>query len=351
LLSAATAALGIALSAGFAGAASVKMTAVAGAPPNVTNVKALKEVFIPEVNKQLAASGKDFKIEWTEAYSSSLATLTEVLEAIEQGIGHVGLILKNFEESKLPLEQVAYVVPFGDQTPRQAVAVDTGMRKRLAILDQQYLKYNQVFLYSAASAGMDLFTTFPVKSVDDIKGHKIGASGAMGNYLRNTGAVLVTSAMMDSYTSIRNGVYEGYVVATDLAFPFRTYQAAKHRTAINFGATPTSGLTVNQDAWKKLPDFAQDIFRKAAVAWSVGNEKFDDERHPNVVADMKKHNVVSTTLSKEARRKWAMTLPNLAQEWAEAQEKKGLPGKQVVNAYMAELRSQKISIARAWDKE
>jgi TRAP-type C4-dicarboxylate transport system substrate-binding protein len=350
LIFAAPAAVGLALAAP-AQATTVSLTAIAGAPPNVSNVKAMKEVFIPEVNKQLAASGKDYKINWTEAYASSLAKFTEVLEATQEGIGHVAVILKTFEESKLPLEQIAYMVPFGDQTPDQMVAIDTDMRKKLAVLNEQYLKHNQVFLQSAASPGMDLFSTFPVKSVDDLKGHKIGASGAMGNYLRDTGAVVVTSSMLDSYTSIRNGVYEGYPISVGLAFPYRTYQAAKYRTAVNFGTTATSAISVNQDTWKKLPGFAQAIFRDAAFKWAKGIEKIDAERDAMFTKKMAGSGVKVIPLSPKERRKWAMTMPNIAQEWADAQEKKGLPGKLVLKTFMDELRERHIGIARAWDRE
>jgi TRAP-type C4-dicarboxylate transport system substrate-binding protein len=334
-----------------AAAATVKMTAVAFAPPTVSNVKALKEIFVPEVTKRLAASGRDFKIDWTEAFGATLATSTEIFETVEEGVAQVGLILKTFEESKLPLEQISYVVPFAGHTVDQMVDIDSAMRHKIPALNEAYAKHNQVFLLSAGSPGMDLFTTFPVKSVDDIKGHKIGASGALGNYLRGTGAVLVNSTMSDSYTSIRNGLYDGYILSVGLAFPLRTYQAAKYRAAINFGTTATSALTVNTDAWKKLPDFAQAIFHEAAAAWANGIKKIDAEREKIFLAKMAKEGVVVTTISPEERRRWALKLPNIAQEWAEAREKEGLPGKLVLKTYMDELRARHVEIARMWDRE
>ncbi len=345
------AALAVALAGGSAGAETVTITAIAAAPPNVSNVKSMKEIFIPKVNERIAATGKDYKIEWKQAYAQSLAKFTEVLEACENGIGHVAVILKTFEELSLPLEQVGYMIPFGDQTPAEMVSIDTDMRKKIPDLNAAYAKHNQIFLRSAASPGMDMFTTFPMKSIDDLKGHKIGASGAMGHYLQNTGAVVVNSSMLESYTSIRNGIYEGYPISVGLAFPYRTYQAAKHRLAVNFGTTATSAVTVNTDMWKKLPDYVQKIFRETAVDWSKGIEKIDAERDANFQKLMAKQGVKVTEISKKERRRWAMTLPNLAQQWADAREKEGLPGKLVLNTLMDELRGRKIFIARNWDKE
>ncbi len=348
---AAPCAAALALAAGPAGAETVKLIAVAGAPPNVSNVKGMKEVFIPLVNKRLAASGKDFKIAWTEAYSSTLANLNEVFEAVEQNIGQVGVILKNFEESKLPLDQVSYMVPFTDVTPTQAVAIDADLRAKIPAMNKQYTDHNQVFLTSSASAGSDMFTTFPAKSVDDLKGHKIGASGAMGQYLRGTGAVVVNSHMMDSYTSIRNGIYEGYPISVGLVVPFRTYQVAKYHLVVDFGATPTTSITVNQDAWKKLPDFVQKIFQQTADDYWKGVEKIDDARYHKFVGILKKAGVKKTVMSQEGREKWARMLPNIAMEWAAAREKEGLPGNLVLKTYMDDLRGRNIFVARSWDKK
>ena len=329
----------------------IKLTVVAGAPPTVSNVKATKEIFLPEINKRLAASGQDFKIEWVEAYSSTLAKLEEVLETVEEGIGQVAVVLKNFEESKLPLDQYMYVVPFTDQTPLQAVEIDSALRSKIPELNQAYDKHNHYFLLSSASSGMDLFTTFPVKSIDDLKGHKIGASGAMGHYLQNTGATLVTSAMMESYTNIRNGVYDGYIVSVGIGVPLRTYEAAKHHTVVNFGSTATTSMTLNKDAWKQLPDFAKKIFHESAVVWSNGINKIDEDRETNFRRMMKQKDVTTTPMAPAERRRWAITLPNLAQQWADAREKEGLPGKRVIAAYMDELRARNIGFAREWDKE
>jgi TRAP-type transport system periplasmic protein len=339
------------IAAGPAGAETVKLIAVSGAPPNVSNVKAVKEVFIPMVNKRLAASGKDYKIEWTEAYSSTLAKINEVFEAIDEGIGHVGVILKNFEESKLPLDQYGYMVPFGDQSVEQAVAMDLALRDKIPALNAQYTKHHQVFLMSSASDGMDMFTTFPMKSIDDLKGHKIGASGAMGQYLRGTGAVIVNSAMLESYTSIRNGVYEGYPISVGLAVPFRTFQAAKHHLEVNFGATPTTSLSVNAEAWKKLPDFAQKIFTDTARDWEKGIRDIDTGRYKAFMGMLKKGGVTTTAIAPAERARWAKTLPNLAQEWAAARDKEGLPGTEILKAFMDEMRGRHIAIARNWDKE
>jgi TRAP-type transport system periplasmic protein len=342
---------GLLASAGPSLGETIRLTVVAAAPPHVTYVKAAKEKWIPEINKRLKESGKDFKIEWTEAYSQSLAKFPEVFEAIEEGIGHVGLILKNFEASKLPLEQVTSNAPFGKFSMAQMVEVDRAMRKKVPALNKAYEKYNQVFLISGVSASQQFFTTFPVKTVDDLKGRKIGASGAFGQWFQGTGAVVVPSSMANSHTDIRNGVYEGYPMNEILAFAYKSYQVAPYLTRVEFGPSNVSGITVNRDTWEKLPDFVKKIFIETAEQyphWIIENEEANLKKFMDI---MSKSGLKVYDMPDAERKRWAAMMPNVAQQWAERQEKLGLPGREVLKAFIGELRARNIEIARDWTKQ
>ncbi len=347
----AVAAAVLAVSAIPAEAKTMKMTVVSAAPPIVTYVRVFKNKFLPEVNRRLAASGQDFKVEWTQAYSQSLAKFSEVFETVEEGVAQVGLILKNFEPSKLALEQYNYVTPFVDHSPAQMITIDRNMRKRVPQLNKEYGKFDQVFLQSGVSPSMQLFTTFPVRRFEDLKGHKIGASGSMGLWLMDTGAVRVNTSMINSFTDIKNGLYDGYPISEVLAFPYKTYEVAKHLTRTGFGVSPTSAITVNTDAWDDMPKHAREIFRDVAQNYGAWQMRIDGGKIAKFVGIMKKKGVKVYELPAAERKRWAMRLPNLAKEWADRMEKRGLPGREVIQSFMAEARALNAPIAREWDRD
>ena len=331
-------------------AETIKLTVVGAPPPVVTPVKVTKEFFVPEVSKRLAASGKDFKIEWTEAYSQTLAKFPEVLETVEEGIAQVGVILRNFEESKLPLEAYASAIPFGLTDMRSTIAADARVRAKVPEMNAAFEKNGQVYLAGAISENMQVFTKFPVKSVDDVKGKKIGASGALANYLRGTGAVVVNASMQQSYVDIKNGVYDGYVIGFGLAMPYKTYEAAQNVALTNFGVTPTPCLTVNTKTWKSLPPYVQKIMLEVAQEWAVKNVDLDEKRVAGAMAAMKSKGVHITVMSDAERTRWAKMMPNIAKEWAADLDKKGQPGSKVLAAYMEEVRASG-KVIRDWEKE
>ncbi len=333
-----------------ANAKTVKLIVAAPAPAVVTFVAMTKKKFIPEVNKRLAATGKDFKIKWIGAYAQAVAKAFETFEAVEENIAQVGLIVKNFEESKLPLEQYAAMVPFSGETVDDIISIDANIRKKVPNMNDGYTKHGQTFLISGVSPMYDLFTTFPVKSIDDLKGRKIGVSGVLGQFFRGTGATTVSSAMVESYTSIRSGVYDGYPISIGLAFPFKTYEAAKIYTQVSFGVATGTAITVNNGVWASFPRYVKDIFRDVAQKWPHWQVAADKAKGAKFARIMKKKGVKFNKMAHKERLRWANTMPNISREWAKRQDKKGLPGSKVLAAYFSELKRVNAKGLRDWSK-
>ena len=332
-------------------AQTLEITVVAAPPPAVTFVGTFKKNVVPSIDRRLAASGKGFKIAWTHAYSGTIAKFNEIFEAVEEGIGGAGLILKNFEPSNLPLEAYAVHMPFADTTRQQLVAVDAALRMKIPEINQAYARHNQVFIASGVNDSMHLFTKFPVTRVEDLRNRKLGSSGTFAQWLRGTGAVTVNSSMNQSYTNIKNGVYEGYPIGVILSFVYKTYAAAPYFTQVDFGPTVTSGITFNADIWKKIPAHARKIIREESANWANYQNTVDLVKRSRFLGMMKKKGVKVSMLPREERRKWAASMPNIAQEWADRLDRRGLPGSDLMTAYMDELRDRGIRIARHWDRE
>lgn len=345
-----TATLAASVMSPVASAKTVKLIVAAPAPAVVTFVAMTKKKFIPEINKRLAATGKDFKIKWIGAYAQAVAKAHETFEAVEENIAQVGLIVKNFEESKLPLEQYAAMVPFSGETVDDMPDIDANIRKMVPSMNDGYSKNGQIFLISGVSPMYDLFTTFPVKSIDDLKGRKIGVSGVLGQFFRGTGATTVSSAMVESYTSIRSGVYDGYPISIGLAFPFKTYEAAKQYTKVSFGVATGTAITVNTTVWKSFPRYVQEIFRDVAKKWPHWQVATDKKKLAKFSGIMKKKGVKFGEMSHKERLRWANAMPNISREWAKRQDAKGLPGSKVLAAYFGELKRVNAKMLRDWSK-
>lgn len=334
-----------------AAAEQIKLTAISGHPPVVGSVKYLKEYFIPEVDKRLAAAGGKYKIKWTQAYAGSVAKPPAVFEAIEQGVADIGHIGMLFEAAKAPLETISYVTPFGSNDLQTVLAVVDAVEKQVPEMTQAYARFNQKLIMRIGVDDYHIMTTFPVKRLDDLKGRKLGAGGIAATWIRGTGAVPVRGNLTTYYNSVKTGVYDGLVVFASGIPPFKYYEVAKHLTTVSFGAMFSTSITINQRRWSKLPKEVRDVMTEITPEYRKKAAGYYTNRGSKALALAKSKGVTVHALSAEERRRWALSLPNIAQEWAKRLDKKGMPGTKTLNTYMDLSRKAGVTFARNWDKE
>ena len=333
-----------------AGAEEIKLTAISGHPPVTLGVSHLRDFYIPEVNKRLAAAGKH-KIAWTEAYGGSVAKPAAVLEAIEKGIGDVGYMPALFEADKLPLDQITYVTPFGTSDLPKLIGVVRELRARIPEMNQAYLKHKLVFLAGVGVDDYHLVTKFPVASRADLDGKKLGVAGLSSNWIKGTGAVPVAGALTEYYNSMQTGVIDGIITFESALKGYKYYEVAPYVTKVSFGAQYASAVVMNKPRWDRLPADVREVFTAVGKEYeakvNLAYRTAGEESLKIAVAGGAK----ISELPEAERRKLAAGLPNVALDWAKAIDAKGQPGTKTLSTYMELSRKAGIKHAREWDKE
>lgn len=355
-----TAALAVALaSPGFSAAQAqqtFKLTIASSHPTTLPWVGLMSTLFVPEVTKRAAALNKGYQITWREAYGGQLYKANATLSSVGEGITDIGWVFATLEGSKLPLNQVSASAPFASNNVPVILEVMNNLNEINDGLKKEWDRHNQVFLGATGVDTYDLFTKFPVKSLDDLKGRKLSAPGVLGAWLRGTGSTPVDGALTTYYTDIQTGVSEGGIsIATGIA-PAKIYEVAPYITKVDAGAIYIGGLTINKDTWSKLPPDLQRVMKDVGKEYSnaLGAELM--KRHDAAIKTMidqgAKQNppVTLVTLPAADRARWVTGMPNLAQEWAKANDAKGLPATALLAAYMDGLRKRGEKPARDWDK-
>src|SRR5512145_2889855 len=101
-------------------------------------------------------------------------------------------------------------------------------------------------------------------------------------------------------------------------------------TRVSFGTGFAGGITFNKAKWAKMPPEVKSAIANGVTAFKAAYYKEQSGREAAWMKAMQDKGMQVFTLPPEERRKWAQAIPNVAKEWAEAQEKKGLPGKAVL---------------------
>ena len=335
---------------GSAWAKTYKLTVVAGHPPIFLWVTLCRDFFIPEVDKRLAEAGGKHKIEWNQAYGGTVAKIGGALEAIEEGIADMGFVGTIFEAPKMPLHNVTYMTPFGTDNIFYVVDIIAELQAKIPALAQEWTKHNQIYLGGAALDTYGILTDFPVKTVDDVNGHKIAAPGPSANWLKGTGGVPVASNLNEYYNGIKTGVFQGTLTFMTAASAIKVYEVAPHICMVNFGAQFAGGLSINKDVFESFPPEVQKVFIEVGKGYNKKLAEAQAARASKAMEMMKQGGAKVIYLSETERKRWADKLPNVPMEWANAMEKNGQPGKAMLKGYLDGLRQRGVKLARDWDK-
>jgi len=344
------AALVFSLPSGPAWAKTYKLTVVAGHPPIFLWVTLCRDFFIPEVNKRLEEAGGKDKIIWNEAYGGTIAKIGGALEAIEEGIADMGFVGTIFEAPKMPLHNVTYMTPFGTDNIFYVVDIMAELQSKIPALAAEWTKHNQIYLGGAALDTYGSLTNFPVKTVDDVDGHKLAAPGPSANWLKGTGGVPVASNLNEYYNGIKTGVFEGTLTFMTAASAIKVYEVAPHICMVNFGAQFAGGISINKDTFESFSPEIQKMFIEVGKMYNKKLAEAQAERADKGMAGMKAGGASVVYLSEDERKRWADKLPNIPMEWAASMEEKGLPGKAMLKGYLDGLRARGVKLARDWDK-
>lgn len=320
-------------------------TIATGHPSIFRWVKMIDEAFIPSVADAL--KGTEHTLNFTKQYAGAIAGVGEELEAVEAGLAELGTCQSLFDPAKLGVQNVTYYTPF----------ITENVRILGDLMHQLYLSNDRMkqayadngVTYVGAPMIIDdylLMTNFPVNSLADLEGKKIGAPGPAINWLSGTGAVGVSGNLTTYYNELKAGVFDGVIVFASAALPGKLYEVAPYITKAGLGAQSAGSICANIDWWDGLPDVVQQSMLDAGAKtseWYLSNLEM---AVVNSFKIMEENGAIITNASDEFRMNWASGMNNSAKVWAES-----LEASEFLSSYLDELRVLGTVPLRDWDKE
>lgn len=326
----------------------IRLTIGSGKPIESGNwISSVRDYFVPEVSKKVETRTK-YKIKWTEGYSGTIAKPGEVLEAVEMRLMDIGFVVWPFEPAKLFLNNYSYWVPFCSSDTNLVAKASVKLHKGHPFLEKNFETYNQKLLGISTIASYQLITTFPVTKLDDLKGRKIAAAGPNLYIVKAAGAVPVQSGIEEGYTSFKTGVYDGWLIMEDIMAGLKWPEVAPYITLVDIGAVTCASINVNLDTWKKLPSEVRDILVEVGDSYSLVEAKMVEDS----IEGMRKKIIAMggkiTPLSKEDKKRWTDALPNQPNIKAKEADGKGLPGSEIVRAFIKYQKELGYEFPREW---
>ena len=216
-----------------------------------------------------------------------------------------------------------------------------GVRTSMAFYEQFKDVYDKPYsgvkvLHLIAGTGYYLYSTKPVRSLEDFKGMKIVAAGAAPTAMTGTlGAVPVPIPTPEVYSALEKGVVSGAWYGGGAPMDFRFYEVAKYRTDIELYVAAYHTV-MNLSTWNSFPkDIQEQVMR---VAGLTGAELFA-KGYANVMDDInrakwKEVGEVIPLPAKDMAKIKVLAKP-IQEDYVAKLEAKGLPAKVMYNKLLS----------------
>ncbi|OSP54389.1 C4-dicarboxylate TRAP transporter substrate-binding protein [Pseudoruegeria sp. SK021] len=345
-----TATLSLALASFTAVAAqeTIRLTTVSGYPTTATWVGKFEEIFVPEVDKNLAETG-NYKIDWTYGWGGAIVSPKGELEAIESGLADIGVVQTVFHPDRLRVYDIAYATPFVSTDIDLISATVNDLAQTFPAMQQVWADNNQHMLTSLAAVdNYQIFLKGDYTGTESLAGLKLGGAGMNLRYVESVGAIGVSSTLADFYNGIATGIFDGTIVWATAAESFKIYEAAPTVVKVDFGGVNSMALTMNLQMWDGLPEEVQTAMNAAAEVYRKGLANYSMAEAERALDAIDAAGATIINVSDDDRAAWARGMDNIAQEWAEEVTATGAPGGEILAAYIAAMRAADQPVLRDW---
>lgn len=194
---------------------------------------------------------------------------------------------------------------------------------------EEFAKVKVLAMFTTAPT--NIMSKVPVRTLDDIKGLDLRASGGAAKILDAWGANPVGMPMPATVEALQKGVVKGLYSSLEVMKDFKFAETCKYVTLTDTVIYPFA-VVMNMDKWNSLPKDVQKVMDDLKVEQSKWTGNYMDE-HVKTAVEWSKNtqNVEIIELTKEEKAAWNSKLQFLTNKWITDSSAKGFPAQAIVD--------------------
>ncbi|KRB70645.1 TRAP transporter substrate-binding protein [Noviherbaspirillum sp. Root189] len=184
--------------------------------------------------------------------------------------------------------------------------------------------------YSVTGA-YNLFTRKPVRTLEDVKGMKIRASGGSGTTMvKALGAVPVSTPATESYAAFQRGMVDGVAFYDTGAIGYRVHEVSKYMTDLKLNNSPLAYAFNKKSFDSYPPEVKRFMYRMLRRLNQMSGNEFD--RYDSLSRKtIEESGVKVIHPSPEELERWKKAVEPMWEDFIRENEAKGLPARQLVS--------------------
>jgi TRAP-type C4-dicarboxylate transport system substrate-binding protein len=291
----------------------------------------LGEAWAREVEKRA-----DGKIKITYFPGGRLLKAEQTFDGVLKDASDIGMSAFSYNLGAFPVME-AIDLPLGYPSGKGATLVINDFLKKFQPKELAGVKV----LYLHAHGPGLLHSKKPVTKLEDLKGMRIRSTGMTAKIAKALGAVPVAMSQDNTYEALLNNQVDATFGPMEVLKGWNQAKVIKY-TIDDCCVSYTTGmyLIMNLKKWNSLPQDIQKIFDEVSAEWIIKHgeawDASDQEGRKYTLSLGNK--VASLSIQEEGR--WANTVRPVIDSYVAGATKKGLPGKEYIEAIYGFIGNQ-----------
>lgn len=269
------------------------------------------------------------KVKITSYPGNTLLQADAVYDGVVSGIADLGISCFSYTRGRFPVLE-AFELPgitYNNSKVASKVAWE-GIQQ----LNPKEVQDTKLMMVLTTGPG-DLFTTAPVKNLNDLKGFSIRATGLSAKTLQALGANPVAMPQSDAYEALSKGVVKGNLSPVEVLKGWKNAEVTQYLTRTPFLYNTLFFVTMNKDKWNSLSPDVQKAIEKVNEKYfeEVASGLWDKQDADAMEYALKEKGMQEITLSKEEADRWIALVKPIQDEYVANMNAKGENGQQILD--------------------
>ncbi|MFH1137231.1 MAG: TRAP transporter substrate-binding protein [Pseudomonadota bacterium] len=255
----------------------------------------------------------------------TLLDAKDMMDGVIAGQADIGALCQAYQPGRFVMSN-ATALPLGIPSARVGSLVLWDLYKKYNF--EEFAKTKVLTMF--ATAPTNIMSKVPIKTLEDIKGMDLRASGGAAEILKAWGANAVGMPMSATPEALQKGVVKGLYSSLEVMKDFKYAEECKYVTMTDTVIYPFA-VVMNWDSWKKLPADVQKVMDDLSAEQAEWTGDYMDKHVQEAIEWSKKEQKVEfITLSPEERARWDAKLQFMTEKWIADAKEKGFPAEAVV---------------------
>ena len=256
---------------------------------------------------------------------STLLGAKEMFDGVIAGRADIGCLATPYQPGRFIVTNAASLpLGFPDATVASLTVWDLYRKQK----PEEFAKVKVLTMFTCAPA--NIYAKKPIRSLEDLKGLELRASGKIAEALRALGATDVGMTQDQVPEALQKGVVQGAASSLETLMDFKYAEHCKYVTMINGPVYPFA-VVMNMEKWNSLPKDVQEVMDGLGTeqAWWTGNY-MDQHVIKSIEWSKKNHNIEIIELTQKELARWDKLLKPLIDKWSDEAKARGLPARTIL---------------------